>query len=309
MISTPLEWIAFNLFVLGMLLLDFGVFNRKSHIISVKESLTWTGVWIALALAFNVWIYYEAGTEPALNFLTGYLIEKSLSVDNLFVFLLLFNYFRVPKHQMHGVLFWGILGALVMRAIFIVAGIALINLFDWMIYIFGLFLIYAGYKLVFQGDQEIHPEQNPFLKLLRKFVPVSNDYEDDRFFILKNGKWFATPLLVVLISVETTDLLFALDSIPAILAITKDPFIVYSSNVFAIMGLRSLFFALAGIIDLFHHLHYGLAFILAFIGVKMLISHHVEIPILFTLGVIATVLVISVISSLLFPKKINPRKP
>ena len=299
-------WIIFNIFVLIMLGIDLLVFHREEHEISIKESLTWTGIWIALALAFNVGIYYYMGSKTAIDFLTGYLIEKSLSVDNIFVFLLIFQYFKVhPKYQ-HNVLFWGILGALVMRFLFIFLGVSLIQQFHWIIYVFGAFLVYTGIKLALDKDKEVHPEDNPVLKVFRKMIPVTRDYHGQKFFVRKAGKLMATPLMVVLIVIETTDLVFAVDSIPAILAITQDPFIVYSSNVFAILGLRALYFAMSGIMQLFYYLHYGLATILSFVGVKMLLADIYHIPTIYALGFVALVLIASVVASLLFPQEEEP---
>ena len=300
-----LWWIVFNIFVLAMLTLDLGIFHRKAHEVKVKEALVWSFVWIGLALLFNVGVYFWQGPQTALEFLTGYLIEKSLSVDNIFVFLLIFSYFRVPALYQHKVLFWGILGALIMRAIFIVAGVALIQKFHWMIYIFGGLLILTGIKMALQKDMEIHPERNPVLRLFQRFIPVTKDYEDDKFFFKRSGRYFATPLFITLLIVETTDLIFAVDSIPAILAITTDPFIVYTSNVFAILGLRALFFALAGIMQLFHYLHYGLSAILVFVGIKMLLADLYKTPVGISLGVVAGFLLISVIASIIRPKQIE----
>jgi len=296
-------WVGFNIFVLLLLALDLGVFHRGAKVIRLKESLFWSAVWIVVALLFNAVIYFWRGTDVALQFLTGYLIERSLSVDNLFVFLLIFNYFRVPSAYQYKVLFWGILGALIMRAIFIAAGVTLINMFHWMIYVFGAFLVIIAVKIAFEKEKEIHPENNPVLKLFRKLMPVTNTYADDRFFIKKAGKTFATPMFIVLLVIETTDVIFAVDSIPAILAITTDPFIVYTSNVFAILGLRALYFALAGAMELFHYLNIGLAVILAFVGVKMLISNFYEIPITIALGVVILTLAASILASLMFPQQ------
>ncbi len=298
-----LFWVAFNIFVITMLVLDLGVFHRKSHIIKFKESLVWCAIWISLALLFNLGIYIWSGHKMAIEFLTGYLIELSLSVDNLFVFLLIFSYFHVPSKYQHRVLFWGILGAVIMRAIFIAAGITLIQKFHWIIYIFGGFLIYSGIRLALEKDKEIHPEKNPVLKLFRRFMPVLRKYREGKFLIKRNKRYFATPLFIVLLVVETTDVMFALDSIPAVIAITTDPFIVYTSNVFAILGLRAIFFALSGIMQLFHYLHYGLSLILVFVGVKMLTSKFYEIPVEIALGVIVGVLTISVIASIIKPQK------
>jgi tellurite resistance protein TerC len=286
-----------------MLGLDLGVFHRRAHSVKFREALVWSLVWIALAASFAVVIYFWHGRTPALEFVTGYVIELSLSVDNLFVFLLIFRFFQVPPNHQHKVLFWGILGALIMRAVFIVAGVGLIQRFHWIIYVFGAFLVYSGIKLFRQENAEIHPEKNPVLRLFRKWVPVTKDYEGNRFFVRRPGL-YATPLLVVLIVVETTDLLFAVDSIPAILAITRDAFIVYTSNVFAIMGLRSMYFALAGMMEMFRYLHYGLSVVLMFVGAKMLISHYYEIPTVVALGAVAGVLVISVLASVVNPKKL-----
>jgi len=296
-------WVVFNIFVLGMLALDLGIFHRKAHVIKIKEALVWSAVWITLALLFNLGIYLWRGPETALEFLTGYLIEKSLSVDNIFVFLLIFSYFGVPPLYQHKVLFWGILGALIMRAVFIAAGITLIEKFHWTIYIFGAFLILIGAKMALQKERKIHPERNPILRLFRRWVPVAEDYAAGRFLVKRAGHYLATPLFIVLIVVETTDIIFAVDSIPAILAITLDPFIVYTSNVFAILGLRALYFALAGIMELFHHLHYGLSAVLVFVGIKMLIGDIYKIPVSIALSVVAGILFISVIASICDKKK------
>ena len=285
-----------------MLVLDLTVFHRKAHEIHFREALAWSGFWVSLAAAFAVLVYFWHGRATTLEFVTGYLIEESLSVDNLFVFLLIFRYFKVPRTYQHKVLFWGILGALIMRLAFILAGVTLIRRFEWIIYIFGAFLVYTGIKLFRQEETEIHPEQNPVLKLFRRWIPITRDYVDGKFVVRQRGL-YATPLLMVLVMIETTDVLFAADSIPAILAITRDPFIVYTSNVFAILGLRSLYFALAGMMELFHFLHYGLSVILTFIGLKMLISHYYHISTGIALGVVAVVLAASVVFSLVFPKK------
>jgi len=301
--ETVYFWVGFNLFVLLMLALDLGVFNRKAHVISVKEALTWSFVWIALALLFNIGILYWFGSQKALEFFTGYLIEKSLSVDNIFVFILVFSYFKVPALYQHKVLFWGVLGALIMRAIFIFAGLALIEQFHWIIYVFGAFLVFTGFKMISQKDKEIHPEKNPVLKFVKRFIRIKPEYHEDKFFIREKGMTYATPMFVVLIFIETTDLIFAVDSIPAILAISTDPFIVYSSNVFAILGLRSLYFALAGIIEKFRYLSYGLAVILMFVGLKMMITDIYKIPILISLAVISFILLLSVAASIWQGKK------
>lgn len=296
-------WTGFGIFVVLMLALDLGVFHRKSHEVSVKEALIWSGVWITLALGFNVIVWLWHGPTAAFDFLAGYLVELSLSVDNLFVFLLLFGYFRVPSQYQHKVLFWGILGALAMRAIFIAAGITLIERFHWIIYVFGGFLVFTGLKIAFSQDHEIHPERNPMLKLVRRLIPITNDYVGSNFFTKVDGRTLATPLFVVLVLVESTDLIFAVDSVPAVLAITTDPFIVYTSNVFAIMGLRSMFFALAGVMKLFRFLNYGLAAVLVFVGVKMLGADFFKLPSFVSLIVIVSLLGIAVIASLLFPAK------
>ena len=302
MANSLLLWIGFNVFVLAMLALDLGVFHRKAHVVKIKEALIWSAVWITLALLFNLGIYFWRGEVAALEFLTGYLLEKSLSVDNVFVFLLIFSYFRVPALCQHKVLFWGILGALIMRAVFIAAGITLIQQFHWVIYVFGVFLIFTGIKMALQKDKEIHPEKNPIIKLFRRLMPVTKEFDEkSRFFVRQGGILHATPLFVALLVVETTDVIFAVDSIPAILAITRDPFIVYTSNVFAILGLRALYFALAGIMQMFHQLHYGLSAILVFVGIKMLLADIYKIPIGIALGVVAGILLVSVVASLMRP--------
>ena len=299
-----LPWVLFNIFVLAMLALDLGVFHRKAHEVKIKEALIWSAVWIVLALLFNIGVYFWRGEVAALEFLTGYLLEKSLSVDNVFVFLLIFSYFRVPALCQHKVLFWGILGALIMRAVFIAAGITLIQQFHWIIYVFGAFLIFTGIKMALQKDKEIHPEKNPVIRLFHRLMPVTKEYDEkSRFFVRQGGILHATPLFVALLVIETTDVIFAVDSIPAILAITNDPFIVYTSNVFAILGLRALFFALAGIMTLFHHLHYGLSLILVFIGFKMLLADVYKMPIVIALSVVAGILIMSVVASVVWPRK------
>lgn len=296
-------WVGFNAFVLVMLALDLGVFHRHAHVVSLRESLTWTVVWVALALLFNLGVWHFAGPQKALEFFTGYLIEKSLSVDNVFVFALLFSYFAVPPKHQHKVLFWGVLGALVMRAIMIVAGAALLARFTWVIYVFGAFLIITGLKMILQRDTELHPERNPVVRAFRRLVPVTSDYRGDRFLVRENGVRMATPLFVVLLLVEVSDVIFAVDSIPAIFAVTRDPFIVYTSNVFAILGLRSLYFALAGVMDKFRYLKLGLGAVLTFVGVKMLLGHTAwKIDTLVSLGVIVLILAVSVLASLLRPK-------
>ena len=297
-----LFWILFNLFVVAMLALDLGVLNRRSHRIGYREALAWSGLWIALATAFAVLVFFWHGRPQALQFVTAYVIELSLSVDNLFLFLVIFRYFKVPEQHQHKVLFWGILGALVMRGLFILAGVGLIRRFSWITYVFGALLVYSGLKLLRQGEREIHPEKNPVLRLFRRAFPVTKEYVGGQFFTRRDGL-YATPLLVVLLVVETSDLLFAVDSIPAVLAITLNAFIVYTSNVFAILGLRSMYFALAGTMDLFHYLHYGLSAVLIFIGIKMLASHYMSIPTGWALVIVLLVLGVSILASLLHPQK------
>jgi tellurite resistance protein TerC len=295
-------WVLFNVFVLGLLALDLGVFHRDDHAVSMKEASIWTVVWISISLLFNLGVYFYAGPEPALQFLTGYLIEKSLSVDNIFVFVMLFSYFNVPVIYQHRVLFWGILGALIMRGILIGVGAFLITQFHWVIYIFGAFLIFTGIRMAVQKDEHVEVESNGVVKLLRRVMPVTTSYHGHDFFVRQAGKLFATPLFVVLLVVETTDLVFALDSIPAIFAVTTDPFLVYTSNVFAILGLRSLYFLLAEVVTKFRFLKIGLSAILVFVGVKMLIEEFYHIPIVTSLVVIASILTISIIASLLLPE-------
>jgi tellurite resistance protein TerC len=296
-------WVAFNAFILLMLAIDLGVFNRKSHTISTREALGWVALWVSLGLAFNVVVYFWHGREAALQFLTGYILEYSLSIDNIFVFLMLFTYFKVPPQYQHRVLFWGILGALILRATLILAGITLINMFHWVIYIFGGILIVSGIKLAANPHEEIEPEKNPVLKFLKRVLPVADKYSGGKFFIRESGRRLATPLLIVLIFIELTDLMFALDSIPAIIGITRDMFIVYTSNVFAILGLRSLYFALAGVMGMFRYLPYGLAAVLIFVGVKMCIEWLIHIPVIVSLGTIVLLLGLSILLSLLIPVK------
>ena len=296
-----LFWVFFNVFVVAMLALDLGLFHRPGHRIGFGEALLWSGVWIALAAVFAVLVLFWRGHAPALQFVTGYVIELSLSVDNLFVFLIIFRYFKVPDEQQHRVLFWGILGALIMRALFILAGVTLVRRFAWITYLFGAFLIYSGFKLMGQGETQIHPEKNPVLRWFRRAFPVTQDYRGGSFFLRSPGL-YATPLFVVLLVIETTDVLFAVDSIPAVLAITLNAFIVYTSNVFAILGLRSMYFALAGMMELFDYLHYGLSVVLIFIGAKMLAAHYIEIPTAWALAIVLLVLAVSVVASVLRPK-------
>jgi tellurite resistance protein TerC len=302
-------WIGFNLFVLSLLALDLGVFHRHAHKVSMKEAAIWSVVWITISMVFNVGLYFfwdkvspnssYSNSEAALAFFTGYLIEKSLSVDNIFVFVLIFTFFAVPAIYQHRVLFWGILGALIMRGTLIAVGAVLLKEFHWIIYIFGAFLIFTGIRMAIHRNEEMHPEQNPVVKLLRRIIPVTENYEGDHFFIRRAGRMMATPLFLVLLIVESTDLVFAVDSIPAIFAVTNDPFIVYTSNVFAILGLRSLYFLLAGVVDKFYYLKLGLSFVLAFVGTKMVIVDIYKIPVGLSLGVIASILATSVVASLL----------
>ena len=301
-------WTGFTVFVLGVLALDLGVFNRKAHAITTKEAAAWSAVWVSLAVAFGIGIFFMKGRVPALEFAAGYLVEQALSVDNLFVFILVFSYFKVPAELQHRVLFWGILGALIMRAAMIAVGAALLHRFHWIVYVFGAFLVFTGVRMAFKGDEDIDPSHNPVLKLVRKLFPVTKGYRGQAFFVHEVGprgvvQWVATPLFIVLVLLETTDLVFAVDSIPAIFGVTRDPFLVYTSNVFAILGLRSLFFLLAGIIQQFHFLRFGLAAVLAFVGAKMLLADYFPIPITVSLGVIAGLLAISIVASLMFPQR------
>jgi tellurite resistance protein TerC len=305
--------------VLALLALDLGVFHRSAHAVSVREAAIWTVVWISLSLLFNLGLYFWAGSATAISFLTGYLVEYSLSVDNIFIFVLLFTYFRVPAAYQHRVLFWGILGALIMRGAMILIGAALIERFEWIIYIFGAFLVFTGVRMGLSRDEdeELHPEGNPLVRLVRRFVPVTHEMQGEKFFVKMDGRTFATPLFIVLVIVESTDLIFAVDSIPAIFGITTDPFIVFTSNVCAILGLRSLYFLLAGVMDKFHYLKLGLAFILTFVGVKMLLpfltgffvpsvfEHPVHVSNVVSLGVIASTLAIAVIASLIRSRRLE----
>jgi len=297
-------WIGFHVFVFTMLALDLGVFHKKTHKVPVKEAIIWSAVWIFLALLFDVFVYFEFGKLKALEFLTGYVIEYSLSVDNIFVFILIFSYFAVSTQYQHKILFWGILGALIMRGIFIFTGVALINRFHWIVIIFGGFLVYTGIKMLFQKEAEVDPEKNPMVKFFRRFLPVTETLHGDKLFITQNKKVYATPLFLVLLVIESSDLIFAVDSIPAILAISKDLFIVYTSNIFAILGLRSLYFALAGIMGYFRYLKIGLAFVLTFVGLKMLAAYfHFEIPILISLAIIISILLVSILASVVIKKE------
>ena len=291
-------WVGFNIFVLAMLALDLGVFHRKAHALSLKEASIWSVVWITLAMVFNAGLYLFAGPEPALQFFTGYLIEKSLSVDNIFIFVLLFTFFKVPAAYQHRVLYWGILGALIMRGTLIAVGVALIESFHWIIYLFGAFLIFTGIRMGFHKEIEVHPENDLLLKFIRRFVPVTENYEHDRFFVRRAGQVMVTPLLLVLLVIDTTDLIFAVDSIPAVFAVTRDPFLVYTSNIFAILGLRSLYFVFAGIMEKFYYLKLGLSVILTFVGVKMVLADVFSLPTALSLVVIAVVLTIAIVASI-----------
>jgi tellurite resistance protein TerC len=309
-IVAPHLWVVFGVFVVGMLALDLGVFSRKPHEVRFKEALAWTAVWVSLALIFNAWIYFEYGGHKALEFLTGYVIEEALSVDNIFVFIVLLASFGVPKMYQHRVLFWGVIGAIVMRAIFIGLGVALISRFHWVMYLFGAILIFTGGKLLFQDDDhEPHPEKNPIYRLARRFIPAVPDYHRGKFMIVQHGKRYATPLLLVLIAIEATDVVFAVDSIPAVFAVTTDPFIVYTSNIFAILGLRSMYFLLAGVLDKFHYLKIGLALVLLFVGVKMVIVDFYKIGIGLSLSVIGGLLALSILASILWPKRVSSPPP
>lgn len=296
-------WVVFNTIVLGLLALDLGVFHRRAHAVRTREALIWSLVWIGASLGFNLLVWHWRGRDAALEFFTGYLIEKSLSVDNIFVFVLIFTYFRVPDRYQHRVLFWGILGALVMRAAMIGAGVALLSRFQWVEYLFGAFLVYTGVQMLRQGEPKVHPEGNRVVRLFRRLFPVTAEYEEHRFILRRAGRWMATPLLVVLILVETTDVVFALDSIPAIFGITRDPFIVYSSNIFAILGLRALYFLVAGVLPRFMYLNVGLAIVLAFVGVKMLIAHYYQIPIGLSLAVVFGVLTVAIMISVIVKRR------
>lgn len=297
------SWTSFNVFIVLMLALDLGVFHRKSREISVKEAFLWTGFWIALAFVFNVIVYYTLGVDKAFEFFTGYLIEKSLSVDNIFVIMLIFSYFQVPQVFQHKVLFWGILGALVMRGVFIFIGVELIHKFHWLVYIFGAFLVYTGVRIVMSDSMKIDPVKNPLIRLARRFLSVTEHFSKDRFFVRIDGKLWATPLFLVLLLIESTDLIFAVDSIPAILAISDDTFIVYTSNVFAILGLRSLYFALAGMEKYFAYLKYGISAILVFVGVKMAIVDIYKIPVEISLAFIFIALSLAALASMLFTRE------
>jgi tellurite resistance protein TerC len=297
-------WIGFHVFIFLMLALDLGVFNRKAHKVPVREALIWSSVWISLALVFNAFVFYKFGRVQALEFLTGYVIEYSLSVDNIFVFILIFSFFAVPDKYQHKILFWGIIGALVMRGMFIFAGVALINRFHWIVLIFGAFLVITGIRMLFQKGTQYEPDKNPIVKLIRKFLPITEELHGNMLFVRQNRHIYATPLFLVLLIIESSDLIFAVDSIPAVLAISQHIFIVYTSNIFAILGLRSLYFAVSGIMGYFRFLKIGLAFVLTFVGLKMLASFiNLEIPILLSLAVIVLLLLISILASVIIKKK------
>ena len=294
-------WILFNVFALGMLVLDLKVFHRGGHVVRFREALGWSAMYVALALLFAGALYFWQGPQSGLEFVTGYVLELSLSVDNLFVFLVIFKYFSVPDEQQHRVLFWGIIGALVMRGLFIIAGVGLIHRFHWILYVFGGLLVYSGIQLAVSGGHSVNPAKNPVVKLVRRVIPTTQNYRGGKFIVRENSVLCATPLLIVLVLIETSDVLFAVDSIPAILAITLNAFIVYTSNVFAILGLRSLYFAVSGLMKIFRFLHYGLAVILVLVGLKMLLSNFIKVPIHLTLAAVAGVLLVAVIVSVLFP--------
>jgi len=303
-----LYWVLFNVFALGMLVLDLRVLHRRGRSTGFRKALGWSGMYVGLAAAFAAIIYFWQGHQVALEFVTGYLLELSLSVDNLFIFLLIFNYFAVPEGQQHRVLFWGVLGAMIMRGVFIGAGVGLIGRFHWLFYIFGALLIYSGIRMVVTGSHKIDPAANPLVRAMRRFIPVTDGYEGGKFFVRRaeeNARLYATPLLVVLLVIETTDVLFAVDSIPAILAITLNAFVVYTSNVFAILGLRSMYFAVSGLMKLFRFLQYGLAAVLVLVGLKMIAANYFKVPIVVTLSVVAGVLTISIVASLAYPAKTN----
>lgn len=300
-------FIMFNIFILLLLGVDLGVFHKKVHAISVKEAVVWSIVWIVLALVFNAGVFLFAGSAKGLEFLTGYLIERALSFDNIFVFVVIFSYFGVPAQYQHKALFWGVLGALVTRSLFIAAGTALITKFEWVLYIFGVILVVSGWKIMFQKGTQVHPEKNVFIRIARKLFPVTHAHEFSKFVVRDAGKVFITPLFLVLITIETTDVMFALDSIPAVFGVTRDPFIVYSSNVFAILGLRATYFLLAGIMDTFYYLSYGLSIILIFIGVKMLLEVVYPVPTTIALLVVVGILIVAVIASLVRNKRLAKR--
>jgi tellurite resistance protein TerC len=299
-------WIVFSVAMVAMLAIDLGVFQRTAHTVRFKEALAWSIAWSALALLFMCLVYYVRGPDDGIKFLSGYLVEWSLSVDNLFVFLLIFGYFHVASEHQHRVLFWGIIGAVITRGLLIGAGVLLIQRVHWIVYVFGTFLVITGLRMLFSDGESVHPERNPVLRLVRRFIPLTPEVRGARFFVREGGRRLATPLFIVLMVIETTDIVFAVDSVPAVLSITSDPFIVFTSNMFAILGLRSMYFALAGVMGLFHYIRFGLAGILAFVGTKMLVASYIEIPPVLTLGVIAAVLALAVVASLMWPPKKAP---
>jgi tellurite resistance protein TerC len=301
-VSLPI-WIIFNVFIAALLILDLLLFHKKAEAVRVRSALIWTLLWILLAFGFNALVYFWQGQEPAIKFLTGYLVEKSLSVDNLFVFLLIFSYFKVPPTLQRRPLFWGIFCALILRLVFIFAGLALLERFHWVIYVFGGVLIFSGIKFGLEKEKEIHPAKNPLLRLARRFFPITHDFVGNKFWTRHEGKLALTPLFIVLIAIESTDIIFAVDSVPAVLAVTRDPFIAYSSNAFAILGLRSLYFALSGVMGMFHYLHYGLSAILVYIGIKMCLSGFYPLPTLFTLLFLVAALGLSIGASMLWPEQ------
>jgi tellurite resistance protein TerC len=300
-VGTPAQWAAFFALIVAMLAFDLGIVHRKEHTVGLREAAFWSVVWTIIALIFNGWVYYEFGSQLGLEFLTGYIIERSLSFDNIFVFIVIFNYFAVPREHQHRVLFWGILGALISRGVFVVMGAALIARFEWLILVFGAFLVYTGIKILRQNETEVHPEKNPMVLLFQRFVPLTAQYHGKHFFVRQAGRWVATPLMLVLVVVEATDVVFAVDSIPAVFGVTRDPFIVFTSNIFAILGLRALYFLLAGLMHKFRYLSYGLGLVLVFVGVKMLIHEWVVIPTWLSLGLVLLILTVAIVVSLLRP--------
>ena len=300
-VGTPLQWGFFFMLLFGMLALDLGVFNRREHRIGLREAVFWSVVWTLVALAFNAWVYYRFGRQFGLEFLTGYVIERSLSFDNIFVFIVIFNYFAVPAQYQHRVLFWGILGALISRGVFIAMGTALITRFEWLILVFGAFLVYTGVKIFTEKETEVHPERNPVVRLFQRFVPLTGSYHGKHFFVHEDGRLKATPLMLVLVVVEATDVVFAVDSIPAVFGVTTNAFIVFTSNIFAILGLRALYFLLAGLMHKFHYLSYGLGLVLVFVGGKMLAERWIHIPTELSLGIVLGVLTLAILASLLRP--------
>ncbi|MFN0157222.1 MAG: TerC family protein [Bacteroidota bacterium] len=304
--NETLIFVLFNFFIIAMLALDLGIFHKKAHGVGMKEAVIWSIVWVAMSLTFCAGLFIVAGPTTGFEFLTGYLIEKALSVDNIFVFILIFSYFGVPQKFQHKILFWGVLGALIMRSIFILTGAALISRFEWILYVFGAILIISGWKMMMQGEAEVHPEKNIFIRLARKFFPVFSGWETSKFFVRRDGKLYITNMFLVLITIETTDVVFAVDSIPAIFAVTRDPFIVYSSNVFAILGLRALYFVLAGVMNSFYYLKTGLSLILVFVGIKMIIAEFYHLPIILSLLTICAILTVSVVASIIRNKRAAP---